>query len=300
MKQDACPEVSKVPAKSAGFTPEEIERMETDELLRTYKATGDANLKWPLVMRYEGLIKNAALQIKGVYSSFAQVDDIVSEGILTLLGAVDKFDPEKGIKFETYVSKRIRGMVVDLARKQDWLPRNIRKRAKEIDQATTELYSTLGRFPTEAEVAEHLDVPLAKYQKEAASLALCNVLSLDALLDGREPGGGRFECSDQDLQTQPEAVLQEQEYQSVLAEGIRSLRKNEQIVLSLYYEKNLHMKEIAQVMQVSEPRISQIHARAIQKLRVYMEQYLNEEDTPSPKGRGREKKEKKGKGQVHV
>ena len=101
--------------REQGYTEEEIAQMSTEELLLTYKTTGDVNLKWPLVMRYEGLIKNAALQIKGVYSSFAQVDDIVSEGILTLLGSIDKFDPEKGIKFETYVSKRIRGMVVDLA-----------------------------------------------------------------------------------------------------------------------------------------------------------------------------------------
>ena len=119
------------------YTEAEIEAMATADLLALYKQTGDEELKWPLVLRYEGLIKSAALQIRGVYSSFAQVDDIVSEGILTLLSSIDKFDPEKGIKFETYVAKRIRGMVIDLARKQDWLPRNIRQRAKEIDSAVS-------------------------------------------------------------------------------------------------------------------------------------------------------------------
>ena len=103
------------------YSEAEIEAMDTPELLALYKQTGDEELKWPLVLRYEGLIKSAALQIRGVYSSFAQVDDIVSEGILTLLSSLDKFDPDKGIKFETYVAKRIRGMVIDLARKQDWL-----------------------------------------------------------------------------------------------------------------------------------------------------------------------------------
>ncbi len=102
------------------YTEAEIEAMSTPDLLSAYKQSGDETLKWPLVLRYEGLIKSAALQIRGVYSSFAQVDDIVSEGILTLLTSIDKFDPEKGIKFETYVAKRIRGMVIDLARKQDW------------------------------------------------------------------------------------------------------------------------------------------------------------------------------------
>ena len=267
-------------AASAGsrvYTEAEIERMSTEALLAQYKSTGDEQLKWPLVMRYEGLIKNAALQIRGVYSSFAQVDDIVSEGILTLLNCVDKFDPDKGIKFETYVAKRIRGMVIDLARKQDWLPRNIRQRAKEIDTAVSNLANELGRFPTDQEVAQRLGIPTDKYQKEAARVALSNTLSLDALMDARDLEGYRFEVSDQDPKLQPENVLEDQELQQTLAQGIASLQKNEQIVLSLYYEKNLHMKEIAQVMGVSEPRISQIHSRAISKLRGHMGSYMNSE-----------------------
>ena len=147
------------------YTEAEIEAMETPDLLALYKSTGDEALKWPLVLRYEGLIKSAALQIRGVYSSFAQVDDIVSEGILTLLSAIDKFDPEKGIKFETYVAKRIRGMVIDMARKQDWLPRNIRQRAKEIDAAVSALANELGRFPTDQEVAQRLGISTEKNQK---------------------------------------------------------------------------------------------------------------------------------------
>ena len=259
------------------YTEAEIEAMPTDDLLALYKQTGDEELKWPLVLRYEGLIKSAALQIRGVYSSFAQVDDIVSEGIFTLLSALDKFDPDKGIKFETYVAKRIRGMVIDLARKQDWLPRNIRQRAKEIDTAVSHLANELGRFPTDHEVAGHLGIPTDKYQKEAARVALSNTLSLDALMDARDMEGYRFEVSTEDARSQPESALQDQELQETLASGIAALQKNEQIVLSLYYEKNLHMKEIAQVMGVSEPRISQIHSRAIQKLREHMGTYMNSE-----------------------
>lgn len=259
------------------YTPDEVEAMPTPELLTLYKQTGDEELKWPLVLRYEGLIKSAALQIRGVYSSFAQVDDIVSEGILTLLSSIDKFDPDKGIKFETYVAKRIRGMVIDLARKQDWLPRNIRQRAKEIDTAVSNLANELGRFPTDHEVANHLGMPTDKYQKEAARVALSNTLSLDALMDARDLEGHRFEVSSEDPTVQPETVLEDQELQQTLAQGIAALQENEQIVLSLYYEKNLHMKEIAQVMGVSEPRISQIHSRAIQKLREHMGAYMNSE-----------------------
>ena len=257
------------------YTESEIESMETPDLLALYKRTGDEALKWPLVLRYEGLIKSAALQIRGVYSSFAQVDDIVSEGILTLLSAIDKFDPDKGIKFETYVAKRVRGMVIDMARKQDWLPRNIRQRAKEIDAAVSNLANELGRFPTDQEVAQRLGIPIDKYQKEAARVALSNTLSLDALMDARDMEGYRFEVSSEDPRLQPETVLEDRELQETLASGIASLQENEQIVLSLYYEKNLHMKEIAQVMGVSEPRISQIHSRAIQKLREHMGTYMN-------------------------
>ena len=270
------------------YTEAEIEAMDTPGLLNLYKQTGDEELKWPLVLRYEGLIKSAALQIRGVYSSFAQVDDIVSEGILTLLTSIDKFDPDKGIKFETYVAKRIRGMVIDLARKQDWLPRNIRQRAKEIDCAVSHLANELGRFPTDQEVAGHLGIPTDKYQKEAARVALSNTLSLDALMDARDLEGHRFEVPSGDAAGQPELVLQEREMQQTLAAGIAELRQNEQIVLSLYYEKNLHMKEIAQVMGVSEPRISQIHSRAIQKLRDHMGAYMN--NGTSPKSSKKRKK----------
>lgn len=259
------------------LTPEEIEAMPTPELLSLYKQNGDEALKWPLVLRYEGLIKSAALQIRGVYSSFAQVDDIVSEGILTLLNSIDKFDPDKGIKFETYVAKRIRGMVIDLARKQDWLPRNIRQRAKEIDVAVSNLANELGRFPTDHEVAGRLGISTDKYQKEAARVALSNTLSLDALMEARDLEGHRFEVSSEDPTIQPETVLEDRELQETLAQGIAALQENEQIVLSLYYERNLHMKEIAQVMGVSEPRISQIHSRAIQKLREHMSAYMNSE-----------------------
>lgn len=276
---------------SAGFSEQQIAQMSTDELWTAYKQTRDVDLKWALVMRYEGLVKNAALQIRGIYSSFAQVDDIVSEGIFTLLNVVDKFDPSKGIRFETYISKRIRGMVVDLARKQDWLPRNIRKRAKEIDNAISTLSSELGRFPSDDEIADLLGVTPAKYQKDAANAALSNLLSLDALMDAKEREGYQFELRSQDTRGQPDEELQERELQKILAQAIESLRENEQIVLSLYYEKNLHMKEIAQVMDVSEPRISQIHTRAIQKLRVYMESYMK--DSPIPASTKNRKKETK-------
>jgi RNA polymerase sigma factor for flagellar operon FliA len=225
--------------------------------------------------------------VRRIYSSFDQVEDIIDEGILTLLSSIDKYDPAKGVKFETYIAKRIRGMVVDLARKQDWRPRNIRQRAKEIDRAVSQLANRLGRFPSDEEVAEHLGVSVERYQKDSASVSLGSLLSLDALMDAANSlEGYRLEIPTDDADGQPETVMQDKELQQILADGVRHLRKNEQLVLSLYYEQNLPMKEIAQVLQVSKPRVSQIHARALQKLRVYMEDYLNEtEQDEQPKMR---------------
>lgn len=259
------------------FTQEEIDAMETEELLLTYKRTGQEELKWPVVLRYVGLIKSIARQICGIYSSFAQLDDIVSEGVITLMGAVDKYDPEKGTKFETYVAKRIRGMVIDLARREDWTPRSVRKRSREIDEAVGELYSALGRFPTDTEVAERLGITQVKYQEDLAKTALSSIISLEALLEAREQGRPGVMLPSAGESSQPEQQLQEKELKETLAQGIQSLREKEQIVLSLYYEKNLNMKEIAQVMGVSEPRVSQIHSKAIRKLRVYLKRYVKDE-----------------------
>lgn len=261
------------------YTEAEIAAMDTDTLMRVYKETGNEELRWPLVLRYEHLVKTVALQVKSVYSGFAQVEDIISEGILTLLGALDKYEPEKGVKFETYVAKRLRGMIIDLARQQDWLPRTVRRRMKEIDTAASALSNELGRYPTDAEIADSLNITQERYRKDLAEIALGNVLSLDALIHMYDTEGQILDLLPADTDSLPESVLQRHELQSVLEAGIASLRKNEQIVLSLHYERNLQLNEIAQVMGLTPPRISQIHAKAIEKLRSYLEPYLSGSQT---------------------
>ena len=258
-----------------GYTQSELDEMSKEDLLLLYKSTGSQDLKWPLALRYVGLVKSIALQVRGVYSSFAQVDDIINEGVLALVGAIDKFDPDKGIKFETFVSKRIRGAVIDLARRQDWVPRSVRRKAREIDQASVELFAELGRYPTDEEIAGRLGITQDQYQEDLANSSLCNILSLDTIFDDPEQGG--MDVPDSGSVGRPEDSLLRRELLDTLTEGITSLRENEQLVISLYYKKNLSMKEIAQVMEVSEPRISQIHSRAIQKLKLYMNRYINGE-----------------------
>ena len=256
-------------------TGKNYEDMTTEELFEIYRESGDQQLKWEIAMRYTGLIKSIALQIRGVFCSFTQLDDIITEGLIVLAEAVDKFDPERG-RFEVYVAKRIRGMIVDLARQQDWVPRTVRQRAQRIERATTELYNETGQIPTEAQVAELLGISMEEYQEAMANASLHNILSLQELFDSSDlwpsdPG------TESGAESAPEQKLMNEELTETLAQAISTMKENEQLVLSLYYEQNLKMKDIAAVMDITPPRVSQIHARAVQKLKVLMEKYLSGE-----------------------
>ena len=240
--------------------------MSVDALFEEYRQNPSDELKWEIVMRHSGIVRNIALQIQGVYSTFAQLDDIINEGLITLAKAVDKYDPSIG-RFDTYVAKRVRGMVIDLARQQDWVPRPVRRRAKEIERANAELYNELGRFPTDQEIAQRLGISEDEYQDAMANNSMYSVVSLEETLEGYEQISGSEETT---ADMMPEASLERQEMVTALADAIGTLRENEQIVLSLYYQKDMKMKDIADILGVSHARASQIHTRAIQKLKVLL------------------------------
>ena len=240
--------------------------MSVDELFEEYRRNPSDALKWEIVMRHSGIVRNIALQIQGVYCTFAQLDDIINEGLITMAKAVDKYDPSIG-KFETYIAKRIRGMIIDLARQQDWVPRPVRRRAKEIERANSELYNQLGRFPTDQEVAQYLGITEEEYLDTMTNSSMYSVVSLEETLEGYEQISGPEETA---ADMMPEASLERTELLDELTEAISSLRENEQIVLSLYYQKDMKMKDIAEILGVSHARASQIHTRAIQKLKVLM------------------------------
>ncbi len=245
-----------------------------EELFELYRETGDSHIKQEIVMRYSGIVKTIAIQLRGVYVSFTDMDDIINEGIITLMQAVDKFDPEKNVKFESYASLRIRGAIVDLARKQDWVPRNVRKLGKAIDRTFSELYFELGRYPTDQEVAKALEISEEKYYKALSETNLFNILSLDAIVDGfQEEGQNEKYLKDHNSDTMPSQRLEQKELQLILKNSVENLRENEQMVVSLYYKEELNMKEIAKVMGISEPRVSQLHSAALKKLRAHLESY---------------------------
>lgn len=240
--------------------------LSVDALFEEYRRNPSDELKWEIVMRHAGTVRSIALQIQGVYCTFAQLDDIINEGLITLAKAVDKYDPSIG-RFDTYVAKRIRGMIIDLARQQDWVPRPVRRRAKEIERANAELYNELGRFPTDQEVAQRLGISEDEYQDTMANTSMYSVVSLEETLEGYEQISGPEETA---ADMMPEASLERQEMVTALADAIGTLRENEQIVLSLYYQQDMKMKDIADILGVSHARASQIHTRAIQKLKVLL------------------------------
>jgi RNA polymerase sigma factor for flagellar operon FliA len=246
-----------------------------EELLIKYKRTKDIKIKHELVMRYMYMVRSISVQMRDVYVSFAQVEDIVNEGVLTIMSGIEKFDLEMNVKFETYISKRIRGMIIDMARKQDWIPRSVRKNAREMDHAVMDLCNRLGRFPSPKETADHMNISLEKYQETLGKTNVYTVLSLDMVLEAGNDNKKAAQLPAINENDQPEDHYLQEEFKQTLVHAINNLKENEQKVISLYYMDELNMKEIAQVMNVSEPRISQIHSNAIQKLKLYLTGFMN-------------------------
>lgn len=254
----------------------EADQMTNEELLLAYKETGDLFLKQELVLRYVHVVKSIAIHMRNVYANFTQLEDIVNEGVIALIQGIDKFDITMNVKFETFISKRIRGLVIDLARKQDWVPRSIRKVVKDIEQANDFLLEKLGRAPTEEEVADYMELPIQKYRYYLSNSNFFNVLSLDMVIEDVGDSKNIKGIKTNSHEITPEQNLLNLELSSTLKEAIQNLKENEQLVISLYYEKNLNMKNISKVMGISEPRVSTIHSNAIKKLREHMIKY-NEE-----------------------
>lgn len=245
----------------------------SESLLRRYKETGDDALKWELVLRFENQIRRIAARAYGVGLGGNQLEDVVHEGLLTLLGAVDRFDPDKGVKLETYVTKRLRGMMIDLSRKEDWLPRQLRQKFTKVNRAVDELSVELGRTPYSWEVARRLNMSLKEYEKTLSETAGANLMSFEMLLDAYGSVTGQ-PLERQERLDSPEVHFEEQELHKALITGIENLRPNEQLVLSLYYEKELTMKEISEVLGISAPRVSQIHSHAIARLRTHLKEQM--------------------------
>lgn len=254
-------------------TQDDFSEKSNEELLLEYKKYKDLKVKQELTLRYVPIVKRVAIQMRDVYVSFTQIDDIINEGVLAIMTAIDKFDPHKNVKFESFIAKRIRGLVIDIARKNDWVPRGTRKTARNIDNITNSLYNELGRHPTDQEIADSLNISKEQYYIDLKKSNLYHILSLDMVLEENTDKNWSGVLPSDDMSTLPEQQILDEEIKNHLHEGISLLRENEQLVISLYYQQEVNIKTIAEIMKVSEPRVSQIHGNAIKKLKRYMEKF---------------------------
>ncbi|MGN0612708.1 MAG: sigma-70 family RNA polymerase sigma factor [Porcipelethomonas sp.] len=252
------------------------EKMSEEEFLKLhaqYKETGDISLRNRLVMAYGYIAKVAALQLRGSASTQAQVEDMVNQGMITLIDCIDRFDPSKEVRFESYAFMRVRGGIIDLIRKQDWIPRRVRVNSRKINDTYNELCTRLMREPTSEEVANELGITVEKLEKYNCEISNAAVYSFEELIQNVSQMGSVLENSTLDDIT-PEKKVLKNEMKKILAEAIEELSERERIVISLYYYENLNLADIARVLEVSVQRVSQINSRAVSKLKSRMNSYV--------------------------
>lgn len=247
-----------------------------DILMDRYIKSRDIDVRNDLVMRYSYIAQTVAAQMRGITSNYAQMEDIVNQGIITLIDCVEKFDKSKGVKFETYAFMRIRGSVIDFIRKQDWLPRRVRKTAKDIAAAYDFLSNQLMRDPTPKEISEYLKITEEDLNRHYSEISNSVVLSFEGVIQNANQINTSIEANFSDTAL-PEDNIFKQELKSTLMEAIDSLSEKEKTVVSLYYNENLKLVEIANILNVSESRVCQIHSKAIIKLKSKMENYMRGE-----------------------
>lgn len=216
-----------------------------------------------LIEHYSPLVKFVAGRIGAGLPSSVDPGDLVSAGVFGLIDAVERFDPERGVKFETFAVPRIRGAVFDGLRSLDWVPRSVRSRAREVETAYSELEARLGRAPTDEELAGHLRISSAEFQKWLSSIASTTVGPLDrALAAGAEPRSLAGETPES-----PGALVEESDLRRLVRQEVMRLPEREKLVMSFYYDEGLTLAEIGSVLGVTESRVSQIHTKAVLHLR---------------------------------
>jgi RNA polymerase sigma factor for flagellar operon FliA len=241
----------------------------TGQLWSEYSSGRDAGLREKLILQYAPLVKYVVGRLAIGLPSVLDFEDVLSYGTLGLIEAVERFDPTKGVKFETYAISRIRGSIIDALRALDRLPRSVRQKARVVDRATSELEVSLGRSPTDREVADHLGISLDEHNEILANASWVTV-SLDGLLEGNESGEGNpaVESAPPGHEEEISHGIERRELVQTLAEEIGILPEREKLVVALYYQEELTMKEISKVLEISESRVCQLHAKALQRLRV--------------------------------
>ncbi|NLY51588.1 MAG: FliA/WhiG family RNA polymerase sigma factor [Firmicutes bacterium] len=234
------------------------------------KKTGDAKARESLVTAYLHLVKYIAGRMAVGLPNTVDYEDLVSYGIFGLLDAIEKYDTSRGVKFESYAATRIRGAILDGLRAVDWVPRSVRLKARQLAQAMTRLEEKLGRPATDEELQKAMGISAAEYSKLLQEVAATTLLSLDEPWSEGGPDGEKLRLTDMVADTShedPAARVAKDALLEVLAEAIEALPERERLVITLYYYEELTLKEIGRVLDVSESRISQLHTKALSRLR---------------------------------
>ncbi len=237
---------------------------------REFKSTGDKAVRERLIMQYAPLVKYVAGRVGVGLPSNVEQADLVSYGVFGLIDAIEKFDLERAIKFETYAISRIRGAIIDELRAMDWIPRSVRSKAREVEKAYASLEGQLRRTPSEAEVAERMGIKLDDLRAIFSQVSYVNVVALDELLNVGGEKGDALSLGDtlEDPRAEdPVLAFEGEETKFLLARAIDQLPEREKIVVTLYYFESLTLAEIGKVLGVTESRICQMHTKAVVQLR---------------------------------
>ncbi|MDD6331364.1 MAG: FliA/WhiG family RNA polymerase sigma factor [Clostridium sp.] len=242
-----------------------MEETRRDKLWSAYAKKRDPETREALIMEYVPLVKVVSGRLSMYLGYTVEYDDLVSYGIFGLIDAIDKFDYGKGIKFETYASLRIRGSILDQIRKMDWIPRSVRQKQKQMDAAISKIEADENRVATDDEVANELGISIDEYYNWQGQTKVTNIASIDEFVDQ----GIEVKAFDPRKygKMEPEQAYEQEEVKKILAQSLENLTEKERMVVVLYYYEELTLKEISKVLDVSESRVSQLHTKALQKMK---------------------------------
>jgi RNA polymerase sigma factor for flagellar operon FliA len=248
--------------------------MDTQALWREFKRTQDPvrakALRDRLILTYAPLVKYVAGRLGSGLPAHVEEGDLVSYGLLGLIGAIERFDINRDIKFETYAIARIKGSIIDELRSMDWVPRSVRARAREIERTIAQLESKLTRAPTDEEIAAQLGITEDEFQDSLLEISRTSIAALDELWTTSPTGGdpvSMLETIPDPDAAEPQSAMAHTELREALGEAISRLPEREKLVVTLYYYEELTLREIGEVLSVTESRVSQLHTKAILRLK---------------------------------
>lgn len=235
------------------------------------KSKNDPSVREKIILEYAPLVKLVAGRLSMYLGYNVEYEDLVSYGVFGLIDAIDKFDHTKAVKFETYASLRIRGAILDQIRKMDWIPRTIRQRQKQIEAVMRQIESTHGRAATEEEIVLGLGISPDEYAEWQSKMKITNVISLNEFLEQGSDIPGTSATSHFIM---PEEAVEQEELKKMLMEALKLLTEKERRVIELYYYEDLTLKEISHILEVTESRVSQLHTKALQKMKTKLGKYM--------------------------